>query len=84
MPEIQNKSMIKASASATAIFFVSGDLDALGHYGVDAKKLYNMYHDCGYSNVKYSVLNNTRHEIINADDKESHFKLLSDWMTKNI
>jgi alpha-beta hydrolase superfamily lysophospholipase len=84
LPEIQDKRMIKSSASATAIFFVSGELDGLGHYGVDAKKLYNMYHDCGYSNVKYTVLNNTRHEIINATDYESHYKLLGDWMIRNL
>ena len=84
LPEIQNKRMIKDSASATAIFFISGDLDALGHYGIDAKKLYNMYHDCGYSNVKYTVLNNTRHEIINAQDKTAHYKLIGDWITRNL
>lgn len=84
IPEIQNKRMIKSSASATAIFFISGDLDGLGHYGVDAKKLYNMYHDCGYSNVKYTVLNNTRHEIVNAQDKEAHYRLIGDWITRNV
>ena len=84
IPEIQNKRMIKASASATAIFFISGDLDGLGHYGLDAKKLYNMYHDCGYSNVKYTVLNNTRHEIVNAQDKKAHYRLIGDWITRNI
>lgn len=84
IPEIQDKRKIKSSASATAIFFISGDLDGLGHYGLDAKLLYNMYHDCGYSNVKYTVLNNTRHEIINAQDKQSHYKLIGDWITRNL
>ena len=84
LPEIQNKRMIKASASATAIFFISGELDGLGKYGADAKALYNIYHDCGYSNVKYTVLNNTRHEIINEVEKEAHYKLIGDWMTRNI
>ena len=84
LPEIQDKKMIKASASATAIYFVSGDLDALGNYGGAAKKLFNMYQECGYSNVKYTVLNNTRHEIINATDKIVHYKLLGDWMLRNL
>jgi len=84
LPEIQDKRMIKASASATAIFFVSGDLDGLGNYGGAAKTLFNMYQDCGYSNVKYTVLNNTRHEIINATDYEAHYKLLGDWMLRNL
>lgn len=84
LPEIHNKAMIKASASATAIFFISGDLDAFGNYGGAAKSLFTLYQDCGYSNVKYTVLNNTRHEIINASDKEAHFKLLGDWMLRNL
>ena len=59
--EIQNKKRIEMSASSTAIYFISGDLDALGHYGNDAKELFDIYQSCGYSNVKYSVFNNTRH-----------------------
>jgi len=84
MPEIQDKRMIKASASSTAIYFVSGDLDGLGRYGESAKRLFNIYHDCGYSNVKYSILNNTRHEIINAVDRQAHYKLIGDWMLRNL
>ena len=84
IPEIQDKRLIKQSASATAIFFVSGDLDGFGKYGESAKMLYNIYHDCGYSNVKYTILNNTRHEIVNAVDRTAHYRLLSDWMLRNI
>ena len=46
IPEVQDKQRIKQSASSTAIYFVSGDLDALGGYGTAVKKLFNMYHDC--------------------------------------
>ena len=84
IPEVQDKQRIKKSASSTAIYFVSGDLDGLGKYGLVAKRLFNSYNDCGYSNVKYSVLNNTRHEIINALEKDSHYQLIGDWMLRNI
>jgi len=84
IPEVQDKRMIKSSASATAIYFVSGDLDGLGNYGGAAKTLFTMYQDCGYSNVKYTVLNNTRHEILNATDKQAHFTLLGNWMLRNL
>ncbi len=84
IPEIQDKKRIKASASAAAIYFISGDTDGMGDYGMAIKKLYNIYHDCGYSNVKYSVLNNTRHEIINAMEKDHHYKIISDWMIRNL
>ncbi|GEM_PF-630618 len=84
LPEIQDKQRIKESASSTAIYFMSGELDGLGKYGADVKQLYNMYHDCGYSNVKYTILNNTRHEIINAIEREAHYRSIGDWMIRSV
>lgn len=84
LPEIQNKRMIKGSSSSTAIYFISGNLDGLGKFGETAKKLYDIYSNCGYSNVKYTVLNNCRHEIINEVDYESHYQLIGNWLQKNI
>jgi len=43
-----------------------------------------MYHDCGYSNVKYTILNNTRHEIINAIEREAHYRSIGDWMIRSV
>jgi alpha-beta hydrolase superfamily lysophospholipase len=82
--ETQNKKRIKESASSTAIYFISGEFDGLGNYGVAPKKLHKLYLDAGYSNVKYSVINAARHEIINELDKEETYKLIGDWMLENI
>lgn len=82
--EIQDKKRIKDSASSTAIYFISGELDALGGYGAVAKKLYQYYNDCGYSNVKYTVLNNARHEIINEVEREDIHYQLGNWIIKNL
>jgi len=82
--EIQDKRKIKDSASSTAIYFISGDLDALGGYGGDIKKLYNYYKECGYSRVKYTVLNDCRHEIINEMEWESTYRRISDWIKFNL
>lgn len=73
IPEIQNKRAIKASSSSTAIYFISGKQDGLGRYGQVAKKLDKLYEDCGYSNVRYTIFNNCRHEIINEIDREKHY-----------
>lgn len=82
--EIQDKNRIKASASSTAIYFISGEYDGLGDYGNAPKKLHKLYLDCGYSNVKYSVINGARHEIINELDRENTYKMISDWIEQNI
>jgi len=84
MLEIQDKKMIKDSASSTAIYFISGDLDALGAYGDVVKKLHTYYKECGYTRVKFTVLNDCRHEILNELEKESTFRRLGDWMEYNL
>jgi alpha-beta hydrolase superfamily lysophospholipase len=84
MPEIQNRKRIRESASSTAIFFISGELDGLGNYGAAAKKLYNIYNTCGYSNVKYVVINNARHEVINELDRDSTYVMISDFIKRNL
>jgi len=82
--EIQDKKKIKDSASSTAIYFISGDLDALGNYGGVVKKLYKYYKECGYSRVKFTVLKDCRHEIINEFEKESTYRRLGDWINSNL
>ena len=82
--EIQNKKRIIESASSTAIYFISGEYDALGDYGIAAKKLHRLYKNCGYSNVVYSVINGARHEVINELDRENTYKMISDWILKNL
>jgi alpha-beta hydrolase superfamily lysophospholipase len=84
LPEIQDKARIKASASSTGIFFISGEMDALGDYGIAVKKLYNYYNECGYSNVKYNILNNGRHEVINDYEKEVAYKMIGNWIKNNL
>lgn len=83
-PEIQDRKKIKSSASSTAIFFISGETDAAGDYGVVAKKLYKIYHNCGYSNVKYFLINNGRHEVINDYDRPHVYRLIGNWILKNL
>lgn len=82
--EIQDKKRIKESASSTAIYFISGDLDGLGDYGIAAKKLHKYYLDCGYSNVKYTLINGARHEVINELDRENTYRIIGEWMLQNI
>lgn len=82
--EVQDKKRIALSASSTAIYFISGELDGFGDYGIAAKKLQKLYLDCGYSNVTFSVLNGMRHEVINELEKDITFDIIGHWILKNI
>ncbi len=82
--EIQDKQRIKDSASSTAIYFISGDLDGLSDYGDVPKKLYDYYRDCGYSRVKFTILNDCRHEVINEVEKLSTQQRIGEWMLRGL
>ena len=82
--EVQNKKKIVESASSTAIYFISGEYDALGDYGIASKKLFTLYRNAGYSNVHYTVVNGARHEVINEIDREQTYGILGKWILKNI
>ena len=84
MKAIQDKKRIKESASSTAIYFISGEYDGLGDYGIAAKKMHKMYLDCGYSNVTYSVINGARHEVLNELDREETYQRIGNWINANI
>lgn len=84
IPQIQDKKRIKEGASSTAIFFISGELDGLGEYGLAAKTLYNEYNECGYTNVKFTILNNCFHEVINDIEREFIYEMIGDWIKTNL
>lgn len=80
--EMMDKDKIAASASSMPIYFISGEEDALGDYGEGIKKLYSMYSKAGYSNMKFRILSNCRHEVLNEVDKTYIFEAISEWLFK--
>ncbi|PAT01846.1 hypothetical protein CI105_05005 [Candidatus Izimaplasma bacterium ZiA1] len=81
--EMMDKAKITASASSMPIFFISGEEDALGDYGEGVKKLYNLYYKAGYTNMKYIIFENCRHEVINEKDNERVYNSILKWIEKN-
>ena len=82
--DTQNMDKIKEGASSTAILFISGELDAMGEYGYTVQRLNRIYRNAGYSNVKFTVINGSRHEIINEKDRKTTYKTISDWILNRI
>jgi alpha-beta hydrolase superfamily lysophospholipase len=82
--KVQNKDAIKEGASSTATLFISGEYDAMGEYGFTVQRLYKLYQNAGYSNVRFSVVNGSRHEIINERDRQSTYKTIGDWILEYI
>jgi alpha-beta hydrolase superfamily lysophospholipase len=82
--ETQNQAKIEQSASSSGIFFISGEFDALGNYGLSVTKLFKLYRSAGYSNVKYSVVNGARHEVLNEVDRKDTYAMILDWIQENL
>lgn len=80
----QNMDQIKDGASSTAILFISGELDAMGEYGFTVQRLYKIYRNAGYSNVKSTVVNGSRHEIINEKDREATYETIGNWILNGV
>jgi alpha-beta hydrolase superfamily lysophospholipase len=82
IPEIQNYKQIKKSASATALYFISGERDSFGQFGKAAKHLFDLYLKSGYSNVNFTVLNNTNHDILHDIERDLNYQIILNWMKK--
>lgn len=80
----QNSDKIKEGASSTAILFISGELDAMGEYGYTVQRLHRNYRNAGYSNVKFTVINGSRHEILNEKDRKNTYATIGDWILNRV
>ncbi|MFK5883811.1 MAG: alpha/beta hydrolase [Candidatus Izemoplasma sp.] len=80
--EMMDIKKIRESASSMPIFFVSGEEDALGDYGEGIKKLYRLYSKAGYSNLKFRIFVNCRHEVVNEVEKDRIYESISEWIFK--
>lgn len=80
--EMMDTHKIEESASSMPIFFISGEEDALGDYGEGIKKLYKLYGKAGYSNLKFRIFENCRHEVVNEIEKRRIYESISNWIFK--
>ena len=66
------------------IFFVSGQDDPVGDFGVGVQKAYAFLEKMGYSNINIKLYENDRHEILNETDKDVVYKDLEMWIMQQI
>ncbi|MDD3394789.1 MAG: alpha/beta hydrolase [Anaerotignum sp.] len=66
------------------ILFASGDMDPVGNWGKDPKKLYDMYISEGFEDVTLKLYPQGRHEIINELNRQEVYRDIADWILKHI
>ncbi len=62
------------------VLFVAGDMDPVGHYGKDVRKLYKLYAEYISNDVNCYLYNGARHEILNELEYQKTQKDIYEWM----
>ena len=55
------------------ILFISGDKDPVSNYGKEIIALHQFYQKAGFTNVKYTLYPECRHELLNELNQEEVF-----------
>ncbi|PKM71585.1 MAG: alpha/beta hydrolase [Firmicutes bacterium HGW-Firmicutes-16] len=62
------------------VFFVSGDADPVGEYGKGVLRVYNGFLKAGLSDVTLKLYHDSRHEILNEQNKEEVYEDIRFWL----
>ena len=66
------------------VFFVSGEDDPVGDFGVGVKHAFSLYKKAGMSDVSMKLYPGDRHEILNETDREKVYADILEWMDSHI
>ncbi len=81
---IQKRENISKMPKNIPVLFVSGGKDPVGHYGMDVKKLFQMYCEKISNDVCCYLYRKARHEVLNEIDYKETFDDIRDWMLTRI
>lgn len=65
------------------LVFLSGDMDPVGNFGKDVKRLYDL-HKTEMTDVTFKLYKDDRHEILNELDKETVYRDIFEWIGERI
>lgn len=77
------KRLIRKTRLDLPIYIISGDRDPVGTYGVDTKRLIDLYEDIGFSQVTSKLYPDCRHELLNELNNEEVYNDIGQWLLKN-
>lgn len=81
---ITNKNNIAKMDVNKPVYFMSGDADPVGDYGVGVNKAYKAFCDAGLKDVMVRLYPNGRHEMLNEDNKEQVYNDILDWINSKL
>lgn len=81
--KINKKETINKTNKNTEILFISGEDDPVGDFTKGVKKVYKIYENNGFKNIKLKFLKNMRHEILNEKDKEKTYNIILEYLEES-
>jgi alpha-beta hydrolase superfamily lysophospholipase len=81
--KVFNKASYKNSNHKLPIVLISGSLDPVSNNGKGVKDLYNFLLKL-FDNINYHLIENERHEVFSGLKKDQAYKILRDFLIKNI
>jgi len=81
---LHDKEKIASIPKELPMYFIYGDEDPVGDYGVSAKLAYQTYVDAGMKKVSETVYSGKRHELLNEDNKLEVMNDVYEWIYKEI
>lgn len=79
-----NKKLVSMTKPELPIFIISGEMDPVGNFGKDIKRLLTLYENTGFSNVAYKLYPDSRHELLNEINKEEVYEDIHHWLSRRI
>jgi alpha-beta hydrolase superfamily lysophospholipase len=66
------------------LLFISGKMDPVGSFGVEAPIVYNKYKELGVKDIEIKMYENARHEMLNEINRKEVFEDIFNWIEKHI
>lgn len=79
-----NRKLIQLTNPALPLFIISGEMDPVGGFSKDIKRLLLTYKKLGFTNVAYKLYPDCRHELLNELNNQEVYTDINHWLSKII
>lgn len=79
-----SKKLISMTNPELPMFIISGEMDPVGNYGKDIKRLLSLYKNVGFANIAYKLYPDCRHELLNELNNDEVYKDIHHWISKKL
>lgn len=82
--QLKNTDELKKVPPLLPMLLIAGEEDPTGNYGAGVKKVYQEYLDAGLTNVKMTLFEGMRHEVLNEQDYQKVYDSIYQWIQTKV